>query len=600
MYNQLPFRTDVLQSQQTVYNTNNPPVMFNLLSTAEFQNVIPAVIAILANDITNQATASAIRCFTYNQMSRNNWNNNDFAEACQFAVGLSQLNMYKRITNNIEQAVNQACMITSAAYTSINITKFPVLKQYIPVELVSTALQNIQEFNGTMNEISNMFNNGGNMQTNNAYQPMNRQFQPANNQPYRNNFGSSFAVNTGANNNVISNNVVNDRYAERNNNISKLQPVVETPPMATQYYKDQPPQISKKDWVATTVQPYRTLFNIKKYFAVYDEQYINGNKFVIETIRENEMGMDKNSHVVGYLPGAINQVNATKTLSELDMPPAINKVINATVTDRSTENTDAIVKSDIWTQETNLDDAIFTARKWLFKIGSTPIFTCNAFIATPYLLTRESNKLFSELENSATFSEIAVCIDKAIKAEVPEAIILNNQMTELVNNILCNRLSLETNIDSFVEDLSSLVTHISKKYGGMWLNAWDTVENEVVIVNDLFPKQSDNNENELTSILADTELDDGGVKAENIYIHTKRVSISLIDILSKDLNYNLSKNESLLISPDVSPSLFRLAEHLLGSNEDSIQMNVLVTKDNVKYQLSKGAMVKNSYLISLL
>lgn len=610
MYNQLPFRTDMIERPQMIFNLDNPPVMFNLRVSPELQSVTPAIISLLANDLTNQASVSAIRCFTYNQMSFNNWNNNEFMEACQFAAGLAQLKLYKRAANNIEHAVNESCMAASAAYTSININNFPLLRQYVPVEMVHMAAQNIQEFSGTMNEINNMFNNlgGGRTQMNNQYPPIqsssNYQAQVA--RPFNGgNSNSSFAVGMGVsmtNSGMVNNSVTSDRYAERNNNIAKSQPTITAVQVAPQVYQEQNKPLTKKDWKTTAVQPYRTLFNTSIYLAVYNEQYINGIKVIMETITEKELEMDRSNHIVGALPGSYDGLDKTRNISELDLPPVVNKAINVAVATSEIADANTVITTDVWMQETSLDDAIFTARKWLFKTGEKALFTCNAYIATPYLRSKYLDKLFEALTYSVTFAEIAQHLNTAMKADIPEAFTLNKLMTECVNDILRNRMSLETSIDSFAGDLNELVPYIAKKYGGLWINAWEIIEAETLVAKALFAPENETIVDGFTSILAESEdSTDNSVKANDIHLHIRRYSISLIDVLSKDLNYNLTNKEALLISPTISPSLFRLAEHLFDvGNSVGIQIHVLVTQDNVKYQISKGSMVKNSYLISLL
>lgn len=617
MYNQqinnLPYPYNQIVGQIYTYQPSNPPCFFQVNSHPNLKNAVPAFIAMVANDISNNANMSDLRRFTYNQMSRNNWQNDEFFNAVQFAVSLAQLNADKNMYPNLDAAIIDTTNTASAMFASLNVHNYDALKSIMPQDKVHQAMQNVEMFSRTINEINN--------QTQRMQQPMvnNQQmyaqtsgqsfinggnFNPAPNQRINQGMNQG-GVTTGASFVVggsptfqqnLMNRTVDDRFASK---AAQLKPTVN--PDTQQNVINTIPvhkyvEFTKAMWRPSSLQSSRKLFNLHRHTSRYLEDCVSGEKLILEVI-DQLIGdeMERDNHVIGRLPG----MSAPVDIRTLDMPPVIAKAVSATVKEAQTSPATPVT-AEHRVVETTVDAAIFTARKRkavLDKLDDS-FFNCYAYVIDQYIRTPELDVFLAELSVAISFMDVARAIVKAKRNDLPEAYVMDRQMLVMVNDLLVNRLSLiGVTITDFTEDIGTVKPYIEKKYGVAYGVAYGKIENELLNENSLWAAPHET----LQTVFKET-IQDPNIDTDQIAYCYKLYGIHLVDVLNKDLNFNLGLGESLLITRELTPIMLQVAEYAFSTEwpDDLAFAHILVTSDDVRYKITKAALVKDGYLLSMI
>ena len=158
-YNQqLPFSYDQLMAQPMQFRMDAPPCVPNVPCPQNLQYILPAICALVANEASQRYNTHAGRMFLFNQLSVNNYNNNDFATCVATVLDLLSLNLFKQVYRTVEEGLSDAVSKALSIYCSLNFQNYPALQSVTNPDIVNDAFKNIQAFHGLSNEIANFKN----------------------------------------------------------------------------------------------------------------------------------------------------------------------------------------------------------------------------------------------------------------------------------------------------------------------------------------------------------------------------------------------------------------------------------------------------------
>jgi hypothetical protein len=171
--NDLPFDPVNLQVQPINFSLQNPPYVPNNVNTHEaLYDYVPAICALLANEIQTKATASNtnfLRVFMYNQCAPNNFATEAFDQlvhaTLDFVVYI--LTPPVSIQNpSVEAAIEYAVPEMVYMMAAYNCQQYPRLGSEVPQQLVGTLKALIEQYHFVSKEIENLKRGG--QKSNNA------------------------------------------------------------------------------------------------------------------------------------------------------------------------------------------------------------------------------------------------------------------------------------------------------------------------------------------------------------------------------------------------------------------------------------------------
>lgn len=685
----LPFRADILERPIVQYQPQMPPFLPppRLVLMPEIEYLRPQVATMIANEIGVKSYGNPARVFMYNQMSGNNWQNQDYGDVIDFTMNMIAINIRKGIYRTAEQGIGDAVSQATTMFASKRIFEYPEIKGMCAPQVVDAAMQNLQLYNNLNQEINSMnrqptsFPNPGTFQPNptqphqspyppypvdprmapqgypqgydprmvpqgypqgfdprmvpQGYPPVfdprmappgyqagyDPRFDPRN-QQYPGQFqqaqaptpgmGSRFGVGP-SNENPISQTQFFDRH-----NRQPSRPEVTPPPAPVEEVA------TEADWAPSASQPYKSLINPdlyeKRYSFTTDS---SGSRIVMESIVTGDK-MDREKHAIMMLgdsfklDGVLRQELVGDSAAELaNIKSDVLEAATVTTTASDDSNKEAVIDFVYpnWFVDPFLESAIFEGKvkqKIHQKNHEAGVYRYFVTVAKPVITKESHRQVLPDLagcKNFATLAKRLYSIGATVEEQshlspmkeptLTDMVMYCNQiemvLTDLVNDFLKNKLSLSgLKIDSFVEDINDVRKYLETKYSTAFAAAYDRFELEVC-QSGLFQPMSEETEAVLTSELKPEDTDD----VIFTFIPVDH-SITYIGLLDRELNFNVGKNDTLLIREAISPVLFKIAESLYAHKKAMgvTLHDLLVTSDNVVYKLHKGYLGFDSYLIS--
>lgn len=161
----LPFSYQGPTSQIVQFRNDNFPFIPNVSNCPQqMQYIIPAICSMIANESAQRCGAHPGRMFLFNQLSFNNWGNNEFVTAIATVIDILQLNLAKGMIRSVEEGVQKAVSDTLSIMCSLNFQTFPALQSVTDPNIVNDAQRNIQAFSSLQNEICQFKNRSQNPQ----------------------------------------------------------------------------------------------------------------------------------------------------------------------------------------------------------------------------------------------------------------------------------------------------------------------------------------------------------------------------------------------------------------------------------------------------
>ena len=653
----LPFPPNQLVGQFLNVGPQNPPfVPAGLPYPPQVQAFLPQLCAFLVMEIQNKARDNALRTFMFNQMSQNNYANQEFQALVVGACDFIMLHMAKRMYPDFGSGMNDAIPKVVEMVCAANARQYPALLQFIPQQLAPGIQHLIAQFATVCNEI-NMFTNsmqGGGMMGG-VQQPM---MQPQHQQFYTGYVGQqpmqqqqmggglqmvSGSGNTGLFNagNANMNHLPGTRMGNTGsryggNDVFSEELAFEPDPVkqpftarATTAQKPTPPVVPDitEDNVWEAVEetpvdsiefemvghPYPIAFNPETHVVIY-RNGVNSAQGIY--IKKKEDGMNYSQHnlqpafvdsgMIGHTDGA-DKTNMTELWSQVDKLSDTKDIVDESVADP-----DATPKAEVMTLnelvfQTSLDAAIISARvshmaAQIAKKDSIYAYETYAEVVHPIAEERDYNAFIGQLHNSKTFADVVNRMGK-LRNEIPDVIWfeLDHRLTKAVNNALRLNLSLSNlSIDSFTQDVIDLLKLMerSPKYEGPIYQALvfrqeDIIRNAIGVVD-----VSDKEYVEKLVDLSDIESD----LRPKLNILALTCSFTVLNCRVDELKLAINKDVGNLILGSVVPELYNLAKGIFERAklmDADVRRHFVLTNDQRVLEITEGYLAEGSYLISV-
>lgn len=236
------------------------------------------------------------------------------------------------------------------------------------------------------------------------------------------------------------------------------------------------------------------------------------------------------------------------------------------------------------------------------------IFQVYAKIYTPIIGEKSEYDIISKFGDSSTYIELREKIRTAGATASPELISeVNLSMTALVNSILHKNLGIppdDLTVDDFCLDLDDLLTVLKKNYSTKFLNGF--LKDQAMRIRAMFDAPDVTQEagqtvhdNLASTLLSDVWENHTDKPAFTFFGTTVR--LSLIDVLSHDLQLGGLHNVGNILLAKNNPELFELGKALFESDNNGMYIGrqLVVTKDGRILEISQASLVEGNTLVSL-
>lgn len=618
---QLPFNHTNPTIQLMVLQ--QPPVVFNLNQPPGSEQVIYALHLAIANEVITQASTNYARMFTLNQFASNNWNNNFYYEAVDFAFKLLALLVSRGSFRAPEEGIANVAQSTMRMFTSRNVMNYSQLLQMIPQTAQQSSAANVQQYNSYIAEFSNMHRVTQQPQQQYFQQPQQQVFG-FNNQPSMNNFG-----NVGNVNNAIYNPQGSNFPTQQQNRfpVNQSMPVMDnnrfanavqaqTPAIPIQPIQQiQPIQPVAQApiqnngelvWKPTSIQPYPVCYYKHLGSIVKTQVNNNGQSVVVYQVAQGG-NMDRDQHTIGSVStkaltqGASVQTRLTMLNSSIETFSTITKEDEVKISDNIEEPIDKSLENAVLNvlpkaiMVNYFDEAVFFGKKKCNEIKeyitSGSVYKANFILAKPISLVKEvtefANRLANSKNNLELYNRIKDGINSINKEEAIYSYELSRYFTKVINDLITNRLSITNiTISDFVEDYLEIASYIGKQFGSIYedaINKFDLCEFLVELDDDLV-------EELLLNSLDEDDKGSVGYIASNI-------SITYLGVVKEELNLGFSQDGANQIMESSSPNLHKLVKSIFANSSTNPSNSYIVLEDNTIYEIYKGLVGIESYLI---
>lgn len=368
-------------------------------------------------------------------------------------------------------------------------------------------------------------------------------------------------------------------------------------------------------WKTSKEQPYLPAYNPQKFKLYYT---INQNGLVIAIIEpktESEMRtMDYDKHAIGRVPTQPSMFPKKGAEKEeiknyADAPSPKISVQTTQVFVLEANESIGMINGHI---ESVIDGALAEPNSAVRK---------NIYIAEPLpcdngLIAKHYRDSITEISKAGNFGD-AVRILKNMSA--PEELLLANKINDVLTTelqkVLSVNLTLKIKISSFIEDASSLDADLRKYDGDDIANALKEQEGKLLMrtlgtltkeeglsfQNDLMGHEipeSDALSPPSAEQASSEELDDKPTLA----FLTSNVTYTYLSSYMYELNIALPGGKPAMLTEPTSPNLYKLATELFDAEivrKTNFRAHYFITKDGIKFEITRGYLNKASYILAL-
>ena len=382
-------------------------------------------------------------------------------------------------------------------------------------------------------------------------------------------------------------------------------------------------------WKPTKRQTYVPAINSRTQVRVH---YINpqagSSKFESERLYDiipieqaGEENMDRNQHFVTPTSKALTQVIPPKQTTRMDAAySSLDKLSNAVV-EIDAKKSDVVAKDEaikaasknmekyVMESVDSLDKAILSC-KYLSKSVNGDDADCTAYRVDAYM-----RKLFVSrqdyapvLQGFATCRNINALAQEMVKAfeshesdkELKEMVAgLDRYLKEKLSHVLTMKMSLPAiDFDSFMYDAPDLFDYIKSKFGEGFKEALIRYQGEFIM-------KHLNTVNDIDLCMSfDEPVSDITTEVTNkvfVYGIEEQISVTYVDVQAFELDINLVHDKPNLVMESTLPELYKFVRATVDSEIQKIPFaaHYMVTADDCVFELHKGIIGKDSYLISV-
>lgn len=622
--NALPWPADSLNRNPIPINIENPPFVPNVPCTPDFQQVLPLVTGSAIQEIQQGAQTTNLRAFAFNQLSENNYQNQEFVNLVSLIVSIMMYSVYvQKQSTQLGQLVQLGVQKGIEYQLASNVAQYPALQSYLDVNAqnyVRTVLNELQQIRPQLQNMMAQLSGGGGMGM-------------QNNRPSfsTNNFGASNGAGAG----VFQQNPIrqpiqaqqtnNTSFGSKYGNIKAPEAPINTNPIPVSAntlietkpdLKEDvtvPTPVSKSPlkWKRTEEQPYPPLVKRSEH-----ELFVQLNEQGVPTLSigkrtENSM-FDYETHTTLTNFGVRASTKPLPTSEDIsktnkELTTIISNGIEKVNKDTETVPELKIIKHGYSFVEYSLESFCLEnelSRAGYIEVGKAgqiKLFKTEGFLIENLGELTERDRLdLAKLKTSESFEELAVILKNAAAtmSKRPWRII-ERKLTRTLNDVLKYQLSLELSIDSFLLDIDDLMGVLKKTSTAVHESI---TKNQINIIRHaLAPISGTDLEAVVKETILTNEINDKEYTLKFEFLQNE-VTVTSVDIDSETLDIELFGTVGNIILPSESKLLLSLAESIIkdkGINSNPVGLDYIMLSDGTILRISKGLIGEDYYIVSI-
>lgn len=653
----LPFRHDVAMSQLNQYRLDAPPCIPIVNNCPpQIQYLVPAICSTLANELAAKCNAHAGRMYLFNQLSANNFANNEFASAVNTVVDMLTLQLMKGVYRNAEEGLMQVVTDTLSILTSLLFQNVPALQSVTPPDVVFEANKNIQAYYSLSNEISSMKMRMTQPQGMGQFAPT----QPMMQQPQQMMINPSFGMNPGMQSSFVQQPPMQSSFGGNQNMQRGINPGMQNTsifnqgPQATiaqstpisqnagkyDYLKPknvpapvvvEPVRVSSNfnapqkevstlklsDWIPSSAQNYPPAIN--PFTSKLEiKEIIKGGvaSKILKLIKLEESEMDRSKHVIT----SISQIYTSRIPNEYgtrqeSLEDNVNKIFQIDeekIIAFNSEDKDNVDTFEVlsyidptWVYENFIDAAIFSGKlqqkehRW--KDSDCSIFRVYKIIANPIICEEDHSSYINELSLCKSFKELSILLRETINDHLTSRSLIDlcygidKILTKEINNIVRNKMSIpNTTISSFIDDVNDIPDYLVKNFGDMYKRVFMDFQRTYISQLIGFPNLDAKEGDECI----DEEAINPLVKVNYI---NHSYSITYLTVENQELGIEPYDNCGSAVLESEHPLMYKIITGIYNQDRDidhDCLHNLIVTSDDVIYEVQKGLIGNDIFTIN--
>lgn len=647
-------------TQPLQYRNDSPPYVPNgIVCPPNMQYIIPAICAMIANESAQKCGLHPGRTFLFNQLSYNNWANNDFSTVVSTVIDLLMLNLAKNLYRSIEEGVSSVVSDALSIFCSMNFQNFPALQSVTQPDVVNEAHKNNQAFFSLSNEIMNFkarnqqipqgypvqpqpqqmmvnpsFGGGGFQQ---PQAPLTYQQPQQFTNPYSNNAplnGNSGLFNKTTTPNA--NTMQNPKPPSGKYDYLKP-PVIEVGKNAINnttvgiHYFETPPGTSKaylapeKElvWIPSTYQFYPLAINpFKEKLCLREVPNPMSYKMSVISYIEPLKGieLDRAQHKITTMSQVYTaMIPDNYGTREESLKDSVDKIFSidykeidslkkCTSGEEKEEFKDILTHIDPdWVYDSFLESAIFNCRlKQKENISSgveCTVFRAYRAMAFPIIVSVDHSDFIDDLSVCKTFNEMGGLLNDAItyssenKSLVTLCYELDKLLKNEINHVLRNKMSLNgVSIDSFIDDVKDLPEYLDANFGDKYKEIFDDFQKAYIkqMICSVKPDELKVLQNML---MDESELENKPV----INFIAQNFSFTFVNVEDYELGIKPFDDCASSIIEEQHPLMYKIVSGIFNQDRDierECLHNLIITSDNVIYEVQKGLVGNNFFTIN--
>jgi hypothetical protein len=355
-------------------------------------------------------------------------------------------------------------------------------------------------------------------------------------------------------------------------------------------------------------------------------KHTDNNEYVVSIIINlSEEEMDQKRHTIGFVDRAVTSVVPSNFNTRQEaFADGVGKFIERNEQSRNenevTETEEMVDYQYGATSvaDTFLSSAIFRGRVLAKKVlqqkeSDMTAFGMNLILASPVLVDTEQSVLFDQLDSASSYARLQSILKTALTSPASSnvskqlAARVEKLFTKEINSLLRNSLSVPHNMDSFIEDATDMIQFLQDKEGSAIAEAYRSAE---VSFSNKYLNQLLLDEVITDSLKQglDLTIDDahaGARYAEGDSLEcaflTQCYSLTFLQVNSTDISVDTSGKIAGALTEQYTPVLYNLAKNIFSTKSENDQLTahtLIITNDNVIYELHKGMLNKDCILIS--
>lgn len=638
--------------QPVQYRNDAPPyIPNNIVCPPNMQYMLPVICAMIANEASQRCGVHPGRTFLFNQLSSNNWVNNDFCTVVSTVVDLLMLNMGKNLYRNIEEGVSSAVTDAMSIYASLNFQTYPALQSVTPPEIVNEAHKNNQAFYSLSNEIANfkarnqsgfqpplqqhpqmMVNpafGGGYPSQQNYPQPQQFTNPYQGNAPLSGNSGlfnksstpqgmpimqqpkSSSgkydylkpSVPQGQKSIYVTENVTHIK-AEPGTSTAYFQPEKELvwSPSIYQFYPLTINPFKEKLLLREVANPVSCKMAVISYIEPLKGPELDREKHKITT-----MSQIYTAHIPdNYGTRAESLKDSVSKLFAIE-PDEINNLKKANEEERDEFEHVLTHIEPSWVFDSFIENAIFssrlTQREHILNGTECTVYRTYRIISKPIISLVDHSDFIDDISTCKTFNDVAVLLHDAISFRNNDTSLvtlcyeIDKLLKKEINHVLTNKMSLNgISIDSFIDDVKDLPDYLNNAYGDKYEQTFVDFQRAYIprMISTLRP---DEVENFRESLMDDRDLESKVV----INFINQTYSLTFVNVENFELEIKPFDDCASSIIEEHQPLMYKIVSGIFTQDRDTDREclhNLIITADDVIYEVQKGLIGNNFFTIN--